>query len=193
LPSYLTEAQNYIKSETKLELYTTLLNLPVFEGWNLKMVLAAHTDFQRLWDKSFGDDPTVTDDWLYLDGDFNARGWTNLYGLEGIGLWENWLELRMPILEQFLWLDGFLDAAALQTEGGMVNMTYSTPAVVSNNTFSNLSWDDMAFSVGFGPRFSLQQFPFRFYLAWKFTYNPSEGINWVNSTPTIVISVTQAL
>ena len=187
------ESQQYIKSETKLEAYATLFNLPVFEGWSLKMVLGVHTDFQRLWDKSFGDDPTVTDDWLYIDGAFNARGWTVLYGLEGIGLWENWLELRMPIVEQFIWLDGFLDAAALQTEGGMVDMTQSTPVVDSNNTFANLNWDDMAFSVGFGPRFSLQQFPFRFYLAWKFTYNPSNGISWVNTTPVIVISVTQPL
>jgi outer membrane protein insertion porin family len=189
------ESQYYIKTETKLEAYATLLNIPVFEGWNLKAVLGVHSDFQRLYDQKLGDDPTVTDDWLYLDGAFNARGWTVLYGLEGIGLWENWLELRIPIFEQFLWLDGFFDAAALQTEGGMVNMTYSTPSVDSSTKgFGSLGWDNMAFSLGFGPRFALQQFPFRFYLAKRFTFDPSSGFDW--KTPSsfdIVISVTQSL
>lgn len=195
------ESQQYVKSDTKIEAYATLLNLPVFEGWNLKFVLGAHSDFQRLWDHGFGDSPTVTDDWLYLDGTFNARGWSVLYGLEGIGLWENWLELRMPIFEQVLWVDGFIDAAALQTQGGLVKMTSSTPEVDSSKpNFGSLGWDNMAFSIGFGPRFALQQFPFRFYLAKRFTLSPSSDASfgdWFSWKTTsgfdIVISVTQPL
>jgi outer membrane protein insertion porin family len=195
------ETQQYFKTETKAEAYATLFNIPVFENWNLKMVLGAHSDFQRLFDSSFGDSPTVTDDWLLLDGVFNARGWNSLYGLEGIGLWENWLELRMPIFEQVLWLDGFLDMAALQTQGGLVDMTLDTPASNSKNAdFSSLGWDNMAFSLGFGPRFALQQFPFRFYFVKRFTFDQDQTnfwdkFNWKNPGEglEIVISVTQPL
>ena len=101
------EAQQYFKTESKIEAYATLFNIPVFENWNLKWVLGAHSGFQTL-SAHPGAPLTVTDDWLYLDGTFNARGWKELYGFQGVGLWENWLELRMPIFEQYLWVDGFL-------------------------------------------------------------------------------------
>jgi outer membrane protein insertion porin family len=186
------ESQQYFKTESKIEAYATLFNFPIFENWSWKMVLGVHSSFSTLTKKSW-DPLEVTNDWLMLDGTFNARGWNNLYGLEGVGMWENWVELRMPIFEQFLWLDGFFDAAALQTLGGLVDMTLPTPySMTSQPTFAELGWNDMAMSIGFGFRFAIQQFPFRFYFAQKFTFNGS-AITWNPSGLGLVISITQPL
>ncbi len=182
------ETQQYLKSETKIEAYATLFSIPVFENWNWKMVLGAHSGFSALMAKP-GTGLQVTDDWLSLDGTFNARGWSVLLGLEGVGTWENWLELRMPVFEQFLWIDGFFDAAALRTQDGLIDMYASTP-VAYQGSFADLGWKNMAMSLGVGLRFSLQQFPFRFYYAWPFAFDGS-AIDWKN--PNLVISITQAL
>lgn len=185
------EAQQYLKSDTKAEAYLTLFNIPVFENWSWKMVVGAHTGFSALMAKPWGE-LKVTDDWLYLDGTFNARGWKGLYGLEGDALWENWLELRMPIFEQFLWLDGFIDAAAMRTKGGMVNMN-SLDIDEGAAGFSNMRWENVAFSAGFGFRFSIMQFPFKFYFAKRFVFDGSDLINKSGNGMDIVISVTQTL
>jgi len=158
-------------------------------------VAGAHSGFSALMAKP-GMDLTVTDDWLYVDGIFNARGWNALYGLEGVGLWENWVELRMPIFEQFVWLDGFLDAAALRTQAGLVDMSLATPAAdTSRKNFGSLGFDNLAMSLGFGFRFSIPQFPFRFYFAKRFVLDEgSLSPNWkTTSGLDLVISVTQAL
>jgi outer membrane protein insertion porin family len=188
------ESQQYFKTESKIEAYATLFSIPVLENWNLKWVLGAHSGYQTL-SAHPGNPLTVTDDWLYLDGVFNARGWKELYGFQGVGLWENWVELRMPIFEQYLWVDGFFDAAALQTQAGLVDMNPvanpDSPAVdVTKPTFSNLGWNNMAMSVGVGVRFAIQQFPFRFYFAWPFVFDGST-IQWKNYQ--LVISITQPL
>ncbi|MGO8694204.1 MAG: outer membrane protein assembly factor BamA [Rectinemataceae bacterium] len=191
-----TDYEQYLKSDSKLEAYTTLFNLPVFSFWNFKWVLGLHSGFQALMQKP-GAPFTVVDDWVSLDGTFNVRGWNELYGMEGVALWENWLELRMPIVEKFVWLDGFLDAGAVQQQAGMVDVAgtpaSSTPFVdTSRPNFGSLGWNDMAFSTGFGLRFTIQQFPFRFYFAWRFTFDGSQ-ITWQNAGPDFVISVTQPL
>jgi outer membrane protein assembly complex, YaeT protein len=186
------ESQQYIRSDSKIEAYATLFNWHLFESWSWKMVLGAHSSFSALFPKP-GQDLLVTDDWLYLDGMFNARGWDSFYGFEGKQLWDNWLELRMPIIEQVIWIDGFLDADALLTTGGLVNMTGSSPAIDSTRlSFSSLGLDDMAFSVGVGFRFSIAQFPFRFYFAWPFTIQ-NGAVKWMKTSPGLVISITQTL
>jgi outer membrane protein insertion porin family len=186
------ESQQYFKTESKIEAYATLFNFPIFEKWSWKMVLGVHSSFSTLEKKPWAP-LEVTNDWLMLDGTFNARGWNTLYGLEGVAMWENWVELRMPLFEQFLWLDGFFDAAALQTQGGLVDMTLSTPySLPSQPTFADLGWNNMALSIGFGFRFAIQQFPFRFYFAQKFTFDGSV-ITWNPSGLGLVISITQPL
>ncbi len=186
------ESQQYFKTESKIEAYTTLFNFPIFEKWSWKMVLGAHSSFSTLTKKPWTP-LEVTNDWLSLDGTFNARGWYILYGLQGVAMWENWVELRMPIFEQFLWLDGFFDAAALQTQGGLVDMTRSTPnSVISQPEFTNLGWNNMAMSLGFGFRFAIQQFPFRFYFVQRFTFDGARP-TWNPNGLGLVISITQPL
>jgi outer membrane protein insertion porin family len=184
------ETQQYLLSESKIEAYATLFNLPVFENWNWKMVLGVHSGYSALFAKP-GLPLLVTDDWLSLDGTFNARGWKDLYGFQGVNMWENWVELRMPIFEQFVWVDGFFDAAALQTQAGLVEMG-AVPAVGTKASFAQLGWTNMAMSLGYGFRFSIQQFPFRFYFASRFVFDGS-NIKWMTKTPDLVISITQPL
>ncbi len=190
------ETQSYLKTDTRLEGYATLFNIPVFEGWNWKWVLGAHSAFSAILPKPGDALATVklADD-LRIDGTFVGRGWRSLYdSTDGRTLWDNWLELRMPIFDQFLWLDGFFDAVALRTEGGML---IPTSAATDNGTsFSDLAWKHFAFSAGFGFRFTIPQFPFRFYFAKRFTFDGA-SIDWTPGTSTggldFVISISQPL
>jgi outer membrane protein insertion porin family len=193
------ETQHYLKSETKIEFYATLWNLKVLENWSFKGIFGAHTGLSFLGKKPWAD-LAVTDDWLYLDGTFNARGWRNLYGLEGTSMWENWLELRIPIFEQILWVDGFFDAAAMGTQGGLVDMNGAsgdsgmTPVVdASRPGMASLGWENFAYGLGFGFRFAIPQFPFRFYFVKRFTLD-GESVQWRNpGNLDFVISISQPL
>jgi outer membrane protein insertion porin family len=185
------EKQQYLRSDTRAEGYLKLFELPVFENWSWKMVLGAHSSFSALFAKPWSE-LKVTDDWMYLDGTFNARGWKNLYGFEGDSIWENWLELRMPVFEQLLWIDGFLDAGAMKTPGGMVNM--NTLEVDEGRAgYGDMSWDNLALSLGFGVRFSIMQFPFKIYFAKRFVFDGSDMINKTGNGFDLVISIAQAL
>ncbi|MGO9309899.1 MAG: BamA/TamA family outer membrane protein, partial [Spirochaetia bacterium] len=156
----------YIRSDTTAEGFLTLLNVPVFEGWNLQFVLAAHSSMSMIL-PNYGystvdgrwEWETVADytDQLYIDGMTVARGWGTMYG---DALWDNKLELRMPIAKEVLWLVGFVDAAGLwdQPFG-------ATPPATSIDT---MSLNDFFMSTGFGIRFSIPQFPIRLYLARDF-------------------------
>jgi outer membrane protein insertion porin family len=100
---------------------------------------------------------------LAIDGMFYGRGWTNEYRNKGLVLWENWAELRFPIVPGVLAWDFFLDAAAVKT----------TPEVF----FKEFSMDDMRYSLGGGIRFTIPQFPFRLGFAKRFrTINGA--LNW---------------
>lgn len=191
LPS---ERQHYIKSETRLEAYATLFTLPITEAWKLKGVLMAHTGFQALFAEPWAEFK-VTKDWISLDGTFNARGWNELYGSKGKIVWENSLEFRLPVVDQMLWMDLFVDAGMMQTASGLMDMTLSTPAAdPARPDFGSLSWDNVAFSTGIGFRFSVPQFPFRFYFAKRFTFDGS-AFSWKTQGADFdfVLSITQPL
>jgi outer membrane protein insertion porin family len=118
-----------------------------------------------------------------VDGMFIGRGWSDEYNRKGLVLWENWAELRFPIVPNILAWDFFFDAAAVK----------ETPT----KFFQSFSIDDMRFSFGGGLRFSIPQFPFRFSLAKRFRTvggdfkwvkgaigsndNPASGIDFVIS------------
>ena len=70
-----------------------------------------------------------------------------------------------------------------------------SPAVdTTKQYFTDMSWNDLAMSLGFGVRFSIQQFPFRFYFVKRFVYDGST-IQWKTAAGTfdLVISITQPL
>ncbi|MGA2612656.1 MAG: outer membrane protein assembly factor BamA [Spirochaetia bacterium] len=164
--------RDYIRSDSTLEGFATLLNVPIAESWSLMFVLAAHSGLSMIL-PNYGYNPytgqwgmyTLTDDTdlLYIDGMTVGRGWRVLYGN---ALWDNKLELRMPLAKDYVWLVGFFDAAALWPDvnliGGNLNNYY--------------------FSYGLGFRFVIPQFPIRVYLARDFkvdnqgnvTYQPGD-------------------
>ena len=164
--------RDYIRTDSTLEGFATLLNVPVSESWSLMFVLAAHSSLSMILPQ-FSYNPytgswgwnTLTDDTdlLYIDGMTVGRGWRVLYG---DALWDNKLEIRMPIAKDYIWFVGFFDAAALWPDvsviGGNLNNYY--------------------FSYGVGLRFVIPQFPIRIYLARLFkidnygnvTYQPGD-------------------
>lgn len=188
------EYQFYAKSETRLDLYQTLFSFPVSDTWKFSGIAGLHSSFQALVKQPWMPF-TVTEDWVSLDGTFNARGWKSLYGLEGTSLWESSLELRFPVVDQVLWLDLIVDAGAMQTQTGMVDMTKTSPSGdVAKPGWTYAGWDNFAFSTGFGLRFVIPQFPFRFYFVKRFTTDGST-VTWKNDgwNFDFVLSVTQPL
>ncbi|HEY9054243.1 MAG TPA: outer membrane protein assembly factor BamA [Rectinemataceae bacterium] len=188
------ERQHYIKSDTKLEAYATLFTIPLSDTWNFKWVIMGHSGFQALVQEPWRA-LKVTKDWVSLDGTFNVRGWDELLGSKGVALWENSLELRMPIVDQMLWADLFVDAGVMATQSGMIDMTLGTPAAdTSRPGFADMGWENWAFSAGLGFRFTVPQFPFKFFFAKRFTF---DGTNFVWKTPgadfDFVLSITQPL
>jgi outer membrane protein insertion porin family len=75
----------------------------------------------------------------------------------GNALWDNKVELRMPIAKEAVWLVGFFDAAGLWDQP-----FNATPPTTS---FDKLTIDQLFFSFGLGVRFTIPQFPIRLYLA----------------------------
>ena len=149
------ENQYYLRSDTKGEIYFTLIDKPVTEVWNFRLILMGYTGLSFL--VPGGNCQISSSNKLYIDGMFSGRGWTMLFKEKGQALWNSYLELRLPIAIGIFGVDLFADAVALKDTIG--------------DMFSNLSLNDFRFSFGPGLRFSLQQFPIRLLLAntFKFT------------------------
>jgi len=77
------------------------------------------------------------------------------------------------------------------TENGWLDMTLDSPVSKGSNA---LEWNNFAFSIGFGARFMIPQFPFRFYLAKRFVYDGSK-VEWKTREGSFdfVLSITQPL
>jgi outer membrane protein insertion porin family len=160
--------RHYIRSDSTGEAYFTLFDIPVSSNWNWKLVLAAHTQFSmilpQLWVpqkyRTDPQEPIAGTDLLFIDGMFNARGWPTIYN--GQAMWSNWLEFRMPIVESIVWFDTFFDAATIWFD---------------RDNIGEMGADNMLFGLGAGFRFTIPQFPIRFYLAKRFAIRDG-SIRW---------------
>lgn len=166
------EKEFYLRSDTKLESYLKLFDVPLFNGfWNFKMVLAAYTGISLVYPVPgtlFGDSSKV-----YIDGMFNGRGWTNIYNeTRGKAMLSNRVELRLPLFQGILGVDGFFDAVAVKDE--------------PEDLLNNLKLDDFYFSFGPGLRFLVPQFPLHLLFANKFRVIDGE-VKW-DSTWQFVLS-----
>jgi outer membrane protein insertion porin family len=149
------EREHYLKTDTKAEFFLTLFNLPITDSYSFKAVFGVHSGLSFILPQLGRDAPIVEDtNKLLIDGMFNARGWVDQRMNRGLALWENWAEIRMPLVPGILALDWFVDAAAV--------------AETPQSFFNSLSVEDMRFSLGAGLRFALPQFPFRFIFAKRF-------------------------
>ncbi|HET6487031.1 MAG TPA: BamA/TamA family outer membrane protein, partial [Spirochaetia bacterium] len=169
--------RDFIRTDSTVEGFLTLFDIPAFENWNLQFVLAAHSELSFILPQyaflngSWGWQ-TITDqtDQVYIDGMNVGRGWGLMYG---DALWDNKLELRMPIIKEAIWLVGFFDAAGIWDEPWKMG-----PGDIAT-TFTTMNLQQFYFSVGAGIRFSIPQFPIRLYLAWPFQINPANPGGWI--------------
>jgi len=163
-----TEREHYIRNDLKAQFFYTLFNIPIRERWAFKSILALNTGLSVIAKQPGRDKeskiPTLEDaSKLSIDGMFVARGWSGEYYTKGLVLWDNWAELRFPIVPGILALDLFFDAAGVESQQG-----YYFGKNASGN--KNFTIDNMRFSFGGGFRFTLPQFPFRISLAKRFRY-----------------------
>lgn len=149
LPNF--EKEFYLRSDTKLEGYFKLLDIPFSDYWSLRLVLAGYTglSLQVPVEGGIGEG-----DKLYIDGMFNGRGWNNVYKqARGMAMLSNKLELRMPLVPGVLGVDFFWDAAAIKDTA---------------SDLSTLNMNDFYFSYGPAMRLLLPQFPLHLLFAWKY-------------------------
>ena len=159
--------REFIRTDSTLEGFLTLVDVPAFENWNFKLVLAAHSSWSFIFPQFWREDTiAITNDLLYVDGWNIARGWPLERDLKA--LWDNRLELRMPIAEQLLWWVFFLDGVA------------ATPEIAD---LKGMSLDDFRFSVGGGLRFTIPQFPIRLYLAKRFRFSDGKIVPEAGDLP----------
>ena len=151
------EREHYMRSDTNAQLFIPLFNIPVSENWSFRMTLGLHTGVSFIFPQPGGRDLTIEDaNRLALDGMFIARGWGSEFRNKGHVLWNNWVELRTPLVPGLLAWDFFLDAAGI--EDPELRGTY----------FRHFGIENMRFSFGGGLRFTIPQFPFRLSLAKRF-------------------------
>lgn len=151
LPSI--EREFFLRTDTVLEGYFKLLDIPLGEKYNFKLVFAASTKVSGLIPVN----SVITEaNRLYIDGMFNGRGWTDAYKEQkGQGMLSNNVELRIPIVPGILGIDGFWDIAAI------------TPTM---QDITKVKLDDFYGSVGPGIRFLIPQFPLHLLFAFKYRY-----------------------
>ena len=159
------EREHFMRSDLRAEQYFTLFNFPITESWNFRCVLALHTSVSFIFSQP-GRDRAVEDaNKLAVDGMFIGRGWSGEFHNRGLTLWNNWVELRFPLVPGILALDLFFDAAGVETTHGY----YFRPG--------NFTWENLRFSYGVGLRFTIPQFPFRFSLANRFRIEDGQ-VRW---------------
>ena len=162
---------HYIKSQSKAEAFIKLLDIQVTDSYNFKTVFAAHTSFSAMLKQYYFNDEAgwnwninaTTGDMLYTDGMNIARGWP--FKQDGKAMWDNWIELRMPIAENVLWGDLFFSGTGFWTE--------LTDVELANNDFL----DNFYFSFGGGIRFTIPGLPIGLYLTKRFKINDG-SIEW---------------
>jgi len=163
------EEEFYLRSDTKLEKYFTLVNHPVTENWTFKLVLMGYSGLSLQF-PAFNSSIGRTSQ-MYIDGMFNGRGWTIYNAVRGLAMWSNFVELRMPVLPNVLSVDFFADAATIK----------DTPADLFTDLGNN---DDWYFSFGPGVRFSIPQFPLRLLLTNNFKFDDTGNVVWRNKYDT---------
>ena len=156
----LPSERNYISTTSKAEVFKQLFSIPVFSAWNFKLVLAGHTALSLLWDQFDGSLDVTTKEMFYIDGMTMARGWSRVY--DGHALWDNWLELRMPLAERFLWWDWFISATGIWAD---------------RDAFKDRDKNDYRYSLGGGLRLTIPGLPIGFYFVKRFDYE-DDVIEW---------------
>jgi outer membrane protein insertion porin family len=169
------EKEHYIRTDTKLEWFHTLFDLPVSDNWNFKAVFGIHSGLSFILSQPYYDQPHIEEaSRLAVDGMFIGRGWMSEYRRKGFALWENWAEIRIPLAPGIIAWDFFFDAAGVKKtpQALFTDFFADDGSMPGSETFF------MRFSVGGGFRFTIPQFPFRFSLARRFVLRDGSPV-WV--------------
>ncbi len=163
---------NYLKSQSKAEGFFTLLDFPVSDTYTFKTILALHTAYSAVLPQYYYSDGSwtsgvqaSTNDLLFTDGMTIARGWPWLQ--DGEAMWDNWIELRMPVSERVLWSDLFLSGTGFWNQLGDVK---------------TMALNDFKFSMGAGIRFIIPGLPIGLYLTKRFTFDENNNLEWQAGT-----------
>ena len=159
------EEEHYIRTDTKAEWFATLWDVKVTDNWNFKGVFGIHTGLSFILPQPGWANPVIEDaNRLAVDGMFVGRGWDSEYSWKGNMLWENWAELRLPLVPGVVSWDFFFDAAGVRENPAQFfnNFAGDDGRTAGQNTFF------LRFSFGGGIRFALPQFPIRFSIAKAF-------------------------
>jgi len=167
------EREHYVRNDNSAQLFIPLFNIPVSDNWSFRMTLGLHTGVSFILPQPGGRDLVIEDaNRLAIDGMFIGRGWASEFRNKGHALWNNWIELRTPLVPGLLAWDFFLDAAGVPgTEEGQQIHSYFGGG--------NFGIENMRFSFGGGLRFTIPQFPFRLSLAKRFTMDRNGNVEWV--------------
>ena len=165
------ENEHYVRADTKAEWFYTLFNLPVTDSWNFKAVFGIHTGLSFIFRQPYYNQPFIEEaNKLAIDGMFIGRGWTSEYKRKGYALWENWAEVRFPLVPGILAWDFFFDAAGIKKTPQALFNSFSDP--------DDQGFFFMRFSFGGGVRFTIPQFPFRFSFAKRFRVKDGT-VDWI--------------
>jgi outer membrane protein insertion porin family len=151
-----TEREHYLRSDVSAQQFFPLVNVPVTDNWNFRVVLGLQSGLSFITAQP-GRELSIEDaNRLAIDGLFIGRGWANEFRNKGHVLWNNWAELRIPLVAGLLAWDFFFDAAGIEGPDEQ------------GNYLANFGIENMRFSMGGGFRFTIPQFPFRLSLASRF-------------------------
>lgn len=188
------ELNHFIRSDTRVDAFVTLFNLPISDAWAFKAILGGHSKFSTILRQPWMADVRAADSKLVaIDGTFVGRGWSELGAYYGTALWDNWLELRLPVVPGVFSLDGFASAAFVATGAGLLDLSSGSAVLSPGTGLADMGLKNFAFSTGVGLRFIILQFPFRIYFAKQFVYDDAAGFKWTDKTWQFVLSVTTNL
>ncbi len=197
------ESQQYLREEIKLEAFLPLVTIPVVDAWRFRLILGGHSSYTALFPKPGIPLKVKTGNYPVVDGMMTMRGWSELVDFNATGIFYNWLELRTPLIEQYIWLDLFIDAVVIQTQEGLLQPISGGANVMSDRpNLLSMGADNFAFSVGGMLRLTIPQFPFKIGLAKKFVVNngalqPASGELFKTADPlsgwSLIVSLSQSL
>ncbi|MBT3275152.1 MAG: outer membrane protein assembly factor BamA, partial [Spirochaetales bacterium] len=160
----LPSTRDYNSTISKFQFFATLFDTPLTDTGSLKGIFAFNTNLKFILPQWTFDEGVVTNttsqDLLYIDGMTTARGWPQIYN--GKALWDNWIELRMPIVEQYVWWDWFFSGTGLWSQ---------------TSEFAAMGIDDFLFGFGGGARLTIPGFPIGLYLTKRFKFADG-AIEW---------------
>jgi len=163
-------ARHYLKSQSQAEFYQTLWDFELFRNWNFKTVLALHSSLSLILPQYYREDgewtsgvQATSSSLLYTDGMNTDRGWDRRY--DGEAMWDNWVELRIPLSEQVVWSDLFFRSTGFWNDR-------------QNFGFFNESPENYRFSYGAGIRFTIPNLPLGLYLTKLFRLDSEGKVQW---------------